>query len=565
MTLNTSDCSNSEKSKFRPLKWGFSQFQKKPRGSNKTTIDGLPLSKEGLCQLQHLINFLSIEENVIQEGIFRRSGKVTRQQELKSLLSQGLNINLPESQYSVHDVATVLKSYLAELPEPLVTENHYPAYCQVADYCRQELGTKSRVLRALQLLLLLLPYPNRRLLKSILKLLHLIASRVDKNKMSPQNLATLFTPHLLVPRKLTPEVFHTAAQSLSCIVVFMINHGHEVFDVPQALATDIKAYWDRRRNAPNYLLERSISEGTAAKTVFSFVDRERTAQENVVNPTETALAQLYAHIQSLPESNKKKRLIKQFNKENGQGTPRTRSIGDSIKKHIFNKHIKGKVLADISHLKYEGFKDVCSGSLLQDEIKSPESSPIVKKVGIKLNFNDDEDDTEEKEEQAEESDVDEEVSPLEDLSEGCAKLTPDRGGYDYAQKSEACSCFIGLQSVPPWDKLMGYQGPLLGESRGQQNQIGELYRERRGANKPFPRLPLQSERSDREPSRFEFLQQDGGLRPVVVARRQRVKRVPPVLPRWGEPSVFQPQFWLPPFQEGEARAGPTPEQTVSYV
>ena len=76
--------------------------------------------------------------------------------------------------------------------------------------------------------------------------------------------------------------------------------------------------------------------------MFSFVDRERTALAHVTNPTEAALAQLYAHIQSLPESSKKKKLIKQFNKENGQGTPlqvnvrrknhlRSKSLGDSIK------------------------------------------------------------------------------------------------------------------------------------------------------------------------------------------------------------------------------------------
>lgn len=83
-----------------------------------------------------------------------------------------------------------------------------------------------------------------------------------------------------------------------------------------------------------------ISNG-AAKTVFTFVDREKTAQAHQVNPTEAALAQLYAHIQSLPESSKKRKLIKQFNKENGHGTPsvqryahgntRTKSLGDSIK------------------------------------------------------------------------------------------------------------------------------------------------------------------------------------------------------------------------------------------
>jgi hypothetical protein len=91
-----------------------------------------------------------------------------------------------------------------------------------------------------------------------------------------------------------------------------------------------------------FQLNESVCDGTAANTIFSFVDRERTALAHVVNPTEAALAQLYAHIQSLPESSKKKKLIKQFNKENGQGTPlqvnmrrknhlRSKSLGDSIK------------------------------------------------------------------------------------------------------------------------------------------------------------------------------------------------------------------------------------------
>ena len=95
-----------------------------------------------------------------------------------------------------------------------------------------------------------------------------------------------------------------------------------------------------------FQLNESVCDGTAANTVFSFVDRERTALAHVTNPTEAALAQLYAHIQSLPESSKKKKLIKQFNKENGQGTPlqvnmrrknhlRSKSLGDSIKVRHF--------------------------------------------------------------------------------------------------------------------------------------------------------------------------------------------------------------------------------------
>ena len=41
--------------------------------------------------------------DIIQEGIFRRTGKVTRQQELKNLLNQGTTIKLTESCFSVHD------------------------------------------------------------------------------------------------------------------------------------------------------------------------------------------------------------------------------------------------------------------------------------------------------------------------------------------------------------------------------------------------------------------------------------------------------------------------------
>ena len=53
--------------------------------------------------------------------------------------------------------------------------------------------------------------------------------------------------------------------------------------------------------------------------------------------TQVALAQLYAHVNAMPESAKKKKLLKQFNKANGTGTPcvnrhkRSKSFGESIK------------------------------------------------------------------------------------------------------------------------------------------------------------------------------------------------------------------------------------------
>lgn len=67
-----------------------------------------------------------------QEGIFRRTGKLTRQQDLKTAIYQGLPLDLDSGKFSVHDCASVLKGYLADLSEPLLTEIHFPEYCQIA-------------------------------------------------------------------------------------------------------------------------------------------------------------------------------------------------------------------------------------------------------------------------------------------------------------------------------------------------------------------------------------------------------------------------------------------------
>uniref|UniRef100_A0A1B6DZ25 Rho-GAP domain-containing protein n=1 Tax=Clastoptera arizonana TaxID=38151 RepID=A0A1B6DZ25_9HEMI len=378
LDLTTDDCEcQTEKNKFLSLKWSLAPFSKKIKSSVKGIMEGAPLTNEAISQVYQLITFLSKEENIVQEGIFRRTGKLTRQQELKSLLNQGVTLKLEDGLYSVHDCASVLKCFLADLPEPLLTEAYFPAYCQISELPNSSNGNNERLEKALQLLLLLLPTENWIMMKNILQLLHVVASHKHSNKMSAENLATLFTPHLLCPRKLSPEAFHASSQMLSGVVAFMIAAGIGLFKVPETLATDIRAYWERRKVSP----EAQLNESCAATTVFSFVDRERTAQENISNPTAAALAQLYAHIQSLPESSKKRRLVKQFNRENGHGTPRhsnrTRSLGESIKKHIFNKAKSTKSFVENGQLKQ---KRSCSEELLSSpdcKMKKPFTSKLI--------------------------------------------------------------------------------------------------------------------------------------------------------------------------------------------
>ncbi|XP_068147222.1 uncharacterized protein RhoGAP54D [Drosophila tropicalis] len=333
-----------------------------PTESLQSTIDA-----GFLMHLQELKDFLMLDKNLIQEGLFRKAGAVSRQNELRANIQQDKPLDLELAGYSAHDCATVFKSFLAELPEPLLTDAHYPAHLQIVPLCQVytcKVGTQEaeHLLSSMQLLLLLLPEEHRELLYHIIEMLHSVAKHENSNKMSAENLATLFTPHLICPRQLPPEVLHYTAKKMSSIVSYMIIRGLDIFQVPGKLATDIRAYFlERKRKktmSPEQTLDESISDVSTVNTVYTFVDRAATAAATNTNNTDTELAQLYAHIQSLPESSKKRRLIKQFNKQNGQGTPlqlvvmnrlknneatrSAKSLGDSIKKHIFHKTLMSR-------------------------------------------------------------------------------------------------------------------------------------------------------------------------------------------------------------------------------
>lgn len=75
--------------------------------------------------------FLKIPD-VTQEGIFRRTGSLSRQQELRQLLLTGSSLDLDDSKFSVHDCASVLKGFLAELPQPLLMDQYYQTYYTLA-------------------------------------------------------------------------------------------------------------------------------------------------------------------------------------------------------------------------------------------------------------------------------------------------------------------------------------------------------------------------------------------------------------------------------------------------
>ncbi|CAG9134846.1 unnamed protein product [Plutella xylostella] len=305
--INTDDVDCSTDKPKQQFRWNFKKSKSCTANSSQTNTNTKnnteinSITEDGIARVYELIDFLSKEDNVKQEGIFRRTGSLSRQQELRQLLLTGSGLALDEGRFTVHDCASVLKGFIAELPQPLLMDQYYQTYCTLAaQYPATAESSESKLLLALQLLLLLLTPVHRSFLERLLKLLRVAADNEASNRMSPDTLATMFTPHLLCPRKLSPETFHSDSLALAPLVSFMIRHALALFAPPARLVTDIAAYFtvrERKRLVSPQLLDESISDRTAANTIYTFVDRTRTRVENATNPTDTALAQLYAHIQ----------------------------------------------------------------------------------------------------------------------------------------------------------------------------------------------------------------------------------------------------------------------------
>ena len=278
--------------------------------------------------LSNSLLFLSCAHTDInQEGIFRKCGSNTRQQELKYRLQNNIDLQLETGKYTVHDCTNVLKTCLSEMPEPLLTDLFFKIITQKLATREPPNGiTKSfteldfekifgdKNLKIIQLILLLIPLKRRKFANDLLTLLNKIASKENvTNRMDAKSLATLFAPHLLCPKSMSPSDLQRYCTILTIQLEFMIKNVKLVFKTPAELTLDIRKELERMDH-PN-----ATEDDDGINTVVTFCDRGQAAK--VANQTEQHIAELYAHIQSMPETPAKKRLIKQFNRQNGGLTP----------------------------------------------------------------------------------------------------------------------------------------------------------------------------------------------------------------------------------------------------
>ncbi|XP_051034128.1 unconventional myosin-IXb isoform X3 [Phodopus roborovskii] len=154
-------------------------------------VDSLTSDKASVpIVLEKLLEHVEMH-GLYTEGLYRKSGAANRTRELRQALqTDPAAVKLED--FPIHAITGVLKQWLRELPEPLMT------FAQYGDFLRAvELPEKQEQLAAIYAVLDHLPEANHTSLERLIFHLVKVALLEDVNRMSPGALAIIFAPCLL--------------------------------------------------------------------------------------------------------------------------------------------------------------------------------------------------------------------------------------------------------------------------------------------------------------------------------------------------------------------------------
>ncbi|XP_055020915.1 rho GTPase-activating protein 6-like isoform X1 [Boleophthalmus pectinirostris] len=236
-------------------------------------------------------------------GIFRVGSSKKRVRQLREEFDRGVDVQLDEDQ-SVHDVAALLKEFLRDLPDPLLTKELYTAFINTT------LLEPDEQQNVTQLLIHLLPACNSDTLHRLLEFLSTVADHAhdqqDKdgqeitgNKMTSLNLATIFGPNLLHKLKNSDKEFSVqssarAEESTAVIAVLqrMIASYQSLFMVPPDLQNEVlMSLLETDPDVVDYLLRRKASQSSdllQPEEPFTLNERRSSSDSNKVSSGEVS-------------------------------------------------------------------------------------------------------------------------------------------------------------------------------------------------------------------------------------------------------------------------------------
>ncbi|KAJ1362932.1 hypothetical protein KIN20_022659 [Parelaphostrongylus tenuis] len=138
--------------------------------------------------------FMNLETRALfVEGIYRKSGSLAQVRNMRRVIESAADFNTVSlDNVQVHVLTTIVKAFLREMPEPLITFDLYENFLNVSEV--DDLAERGR---CLAVMVELLPKSNRGLLDRLMFHLARVAHQEAVNKMGPFNLAIIFGPCIL--------------------------------------------------------------------------------------------------------------------------------------------------------------------------------------------------------------------------------------------------------------------------------------------------------------------------------------------------------------------------------
>ncbi|XP_069569578.1 rho GTPase-activating protein 17b isoform X1 [Brachyistius frenatus] len=166
-----------------------------------------------------------LETGMREEGLFRIAAGASKLKKLKAALDCSTS-QLEEFYSDPHAVAGALKSYLRELPEPLMTFGLYDEWLQACN-----VSDPDKRLQALWVTCDRLPKTHKANLRYLVKFLSKLAQDSDVNKMTPSNVAIVLGPNLLWAKTEGTLAEMAAATSVHVVAIIepIIQHADWFF------------------------------------------------------------------------------------------------------------------------------------------------------------------------------------------------------------------------------------------------------------------------------------------------------------------------------------------------
>ncbi|XP_015393516.1 rho GTPase-activating protein 25 isoform X4 [Panthera onca] len=164
-----------------------------------------------------------LQHGLNEEGIFRLPGQDNLVKQLRDAFDAGERPSF-DRDTDVHTVASLLKLYLRDLPEPVVPWSQYEGFL----LCGQLMNAdEAKAQQELVKQLSILPRDNYNLLSYICRFLHEIQLNCGVNKMSVDNLATVIGVNLIRSKVEDPAVIMRGTPQIQRVMTMMIR-DHEV-------------------------------------------------------------------------------------------------------------------------------------------------------------------------------------------------------------------------------------------------------------------------------------------------------------------------------------------------